>query len=69
MIQRLSRRLVFVEEISSMQNHVNIMIFRKGHNLVKRLPAILATMNVALIVANMAVCCYEYSNSVLSCII
>lgn len=51
-----------------MQNHVDVVLFSKAHDLVESLPTVIATMEVTLVVSDMAVSGYKDSNSIRSCI-
>ena len=58
-----------MEEISSQQYHVDILLFCQGHNLMEAFPAVISSYRIALHVAHMAIGCDEDADSVRSCIL
>jgi len=64
LIHGLSRRLVFVEEVSGKQDHVDIFVFGEAHDFVKAFPAVIATDGITLIVPNMVICGYQNANRI-----
>ena len=53
-----------MEQIPSEQYHVDLAILGQTHNLVKCLPRVVAPRRVLLIVADMVVCSYEYTDCI-----
>lgn len=68
LIHGLSRRLILVEEIAGHQYHINITLPSQAHDLVKGLPAVVATLGITLIVANMVICGDEDADGVPLCV-
>lgn len=64
LIQALPARHVLMEEISAVQHHVNVVLLSELHDLVERLPAVVATDVVAFVVPDMAVRCDQDTNCV-----
>lgn len=64
LVHRFTRRLVLVEEIAGEQDHIDIAFLGQTHNLVKRLPAVIATDRISFVVADMVVCCHEDADRV-----
>ncbi len=48
-----------MEEISSQQHHVDILLFSKAHHLVETLPTVIATFGVSFGIAHMVICGYK----------
>lgn len=55
MIHALPARLVVMEKVATMQDHVDVVLLGQHHNFVERLPAVVAANGVALVVPDMAV--------------
>ncbi len=55
-----------MEQIPRQQYHVDILLLRQAHDLVEALPAVVAADRVALVVADMTVCCHENTDRVRS---
>ena len=55
-----------MEKVPSQQHHIDILLFCEGHDLMKALPAIIASNGVSLSVANMIVWGYQYANCICS---
>ena len=55
-----------MEKVPSQKHHVDILLFRKAHDLVESLPAVVASDVVSLGVADMAVCGDEYAYGIRS---
>jgi hypothetical protein len=64
LIHRLPARLVVVEEITSKKHHVDIASFGQTHDLVKRLPTIIASYRIAFVVTDMVICGDQHANRI-----
>ena len=53
-----------MEKVASMKYHIYIMLFREAHDLVEAFPAVITTVRITLIVANMTVSRNQNSNSI-----
>jgi hypothetical protein len=53
-----------MEQITGMQNHVDIVFFCKAHYFMERFPAVVATVLIALIVTDMTIRRYKYADSI-----
>lgn len=45
-----------MEQVARKQHHVDITVFGDGHDFVERLPGVIATNGIALVVADVGVC-------------
>lgn len=68
LVHGLSRRLVFVEKVTSEKDHIDVASLGELHDFVESLPAIVATNRIAFIVANMIVSGNEYANGIGCCV-
>ena len=62
----LARGLILVEQVSAVQDHIDVMFFSKTHDFVECLPAVIAPYWITLIVAHMTIRGYENPDSVRS---
>jgi hypothetical protein len=53
-----------VEKVSSVQDHVDVMLLRQAHYFVEGLPAVVLTVRIAFVVANVAVGGDKYTDRV-----
>jgi hypothetical protein len=56
-----------VEEIPSVEYHVDIMLFCQRHDLVEGLPAVVLAVRISFVVSYMAVRGNQYTNGVSAC--
>ena len=56
-----------MEEVSSEQHHINILLFSKRHDFMEAFPAVIASYGISLGVTNMAIRGYQDAYSVCSC--
>ena len=56
-----------MEEIPSVEYHVDIMLFCQRHDLVEGLPAVVLAVRISFVVSYMAVRSNQYTNGVSAC--
>ena len=57
LVHRFARRFVLVEQIAGQENHVDFAFFGQTHDFVEGLPAVVAADGIALVEADVVVCC------------
>jgi hypothetical protein len=57
-----------VEQISGMQDHIDIVLLRKAHDFIEGLPAVVLAICIALVEADMAVSGDKDPDSVCTCL-
>lgn len=56
-----------MKEVTSMQDHVNVVLLCEAHDLVESLPTVIFAFSIAFIVSYMTIGGYKNSDSIGAC--